>query len=92
MITVDESAKPMLTARAIRKDFGTREGLVRALDDIDLGVAIGEILPIVGPTDCGKSTIFQDIRKLDSRSLPRSSRPIPPGSAGTTDHFEEVER
>ena len=33
---------PMLRARALRRDFGRGEGLVRAVDEIDLDIARGE--------------------------------------------------
>ena len=43
-----------LVARAIVQTFGS----VTALDDINLGVADGEVLGVIGPSGCGKSTLL----------------------------------
>lgn len=50
---------------ALAKHFGTGEGLIRAVDDVDLEVAVGESVVIVGPSGCGKSTLLQLIGGLD---------------------------
>ncbi len=48
----------LLRARGLRKDYGTGEGLIRAVDEIDLDVARGETLAVMGPSGCGKSTLL----------------------------------
>ena len=54
----DGSAAPLVPARGLRKEYGSGEGLVRAVDEIDLEVARGEALAIMGPSGCGKSTLL----------------------------------
>ncbi|WP_329263568.1 branched-chain amino acid ABC transporter ATP-binding protein/permease [Streptomyces sp. NBC_01478] len=51
------SADPLLEIRSVTKDF---RGL-RALDDVSLTVAAGEIRGIVGPNGSGKTTLFNVI-------------------------------
>jgi putative ABC transport system ATP-binding protein len=48
----------LLRAHALRKDYGSGEGLIRAVDDVDLQVARGEALAVRGPSGCGKSTLL----------------------------------
>ena len=52
--TARENASPVLEARALTKRFG---GVV-ALDNLDLAVAQGEILGLIGPNGSGKTTFF----------------------------------
>lgn len=48
----------MLTLRSARKEFETAAGRVTALADIDLSVAAGEFVTIIGSNGAGKSTLL----------------------------------
>lgn len=58
----------LLRARGLRKDYGKGDGLVRAVDEIDLDVAPGETLAVMGPSGCGKSTLLHLLGGLDRPS------------------------
>jgi putative ABC transport system ATP-binding protein len=62
------SGAPIVRARGLRKDYGSGEGLVRAVDEVDLEVATGEALAIMGPSGCGKSTLLHLLGGLDRPS------------------------
>lgn len=68
--TVAPKASPtvLVHAKGLSKEYGSGEGLVRALDAIDLDVALGETLAIMGPSGCGKSTLLQLLGGLDRPS------------------------
>jgi putative ABC transport system ATP-binding protein len=65
---MNESAKALLRARGLRKEYGAGEGLVRAVDGVDLEVARGETVAVMGPSGCGKSTLLHLLGGLDRPS------------------------
>jgi putative ABC transport system ATP-binding protein len=64
----DHDPVALVRARGLRKDYGSAEGLVRAVDDVDIDVAPGETLAIMGPSGCGKSTLLHLLGGLDRPS------------------------
>jgi ABC-type lipoprotein export system ATPase subunit len=58
----------VLRARGLRKEYGTGDGLVRAVDGVDLDVASGETVAVMGPSGCGKSTLLHLLGGLDRPS------------------------
>jgi putative ABC transport system ATP-binding protein len=67
-MTETGSGAPIVRARGLRKEYGSGEGLVRAVDEVDLEVAAGEALAIMGPSGCGKSTLLHLLGGLDRPS------------------------
>jgi putative ABC transport system ATP-binding protein len=63
-----DSSAVLVQARGLRKGYGSGEGLVRALDTVDLDVKRGETLAVMGPSGCGKSTLLHLIGGLDRPS------------------------
>jgi len=66
--TTDETAAPVVRARGVRKHYGDGEGLVRAVDGVDLEVGAGETVAVMGPSGCGKSTLLHLLGGLDRPS------------------------
>ena len=58
----------MIEANHLTKEVNTSEGVLRILDDINLTVAEGEALAIVGPSGSGKSTLLGILAGLDTPS------------------------
>src|SRR5262249_7171957 len=55
----------VLRARGLRKQYGREGGLVRAVDGVDLDVAAGRTLAVMGPSGCGKATLLHLLGGLD---------------------------
>jgi ABC-type lipoprotein export system ATPase subunit len=59
---------PIARARGLRRTYGKDDGLVRAVDSVDLDITGGETLAVMGPSGCGKSTLLHLIGGLDRPS------------------------
>src|SRR5215475_10386859 len=64
-----EAERPYLRLQGLSKVYATRDGAVRALDQVSVSEKRGEFLSIVGPSGCGKSTLLMIAAGL----LPASS-------------------
>src|SRR5512147_1874616 len=60
----------LLEIRGLKTHFATDDGVVQAVDGVDLGVDRGETLGVVGESGCGKSVTALSVMKLI---------PMPPG-------------
>ncbi|MEW2569477.1 amino acid ABC transporter ATP-binding protein [Streptomyces sp. NPDC047070] len=56
------TGEPALRVRGIRKNFGDRA----ALDGVDLDVADGEVVTVIGPSGSGKSTLIRCVHQLET--------------------------
>jgi len=59
------TAEHAIEARGLSRDYGRGADAVRALHKVDLSVAVGEFVAIMGPSGSGKSTLLHLIGGLD---------------------------
>ena len=65
------AAAPFLNVKGLSVQFRTRNGVVRAIEDVNLELAKGEVLGIVGESGSGKSvTAYTMIGLLDVAGSP----------------------
>jgi putative ABC transport system ATP-binding protein len=61
-------SETVLQACGLSKTFGRGEGLVRAVDEVDLEACTGETVAVMGPSGCGKSTLLHMLGGLERAS------------------------
>jgi len=69
-------AEPMLRLEGVSKSFGS----LRVLRDIDLTVARGEVIAVIGPSGSGKSTLCRCVNRLETVDAGRiliDGQPLP---------------
>jgi peptide/nickel transport system ATP-binding protein len=60
----EEQKEPLLEIRNLKTYFFAEEGIVKAVDGVDLTVNRGEVLGLVGESGCGKSVTSLSIIRL----------------------------
>jgi putative ABC transport system ATP-binding protein len=64
-------SEPFIAFEKVQKLYGEGQGLVRALAGVDLAIARGEFVAIMGPSGSGKSTAMNILGCLDTPSAGR---------------------
>ena len=59
------TSDPLIVARGVKKGYRTAAGYVPVLEGLDLDVARGEMLAVVGASGVGKSTLLHVLGTLD---------------------------
>jgi len=60
----EQRTQPILEVRNLKTYFFTEDGVVKAVDGVDLEVYPGEVLGLVGESGCGKSVTSLSIMRL----------------------------
>jgi putative ABC transport system ATP-binding protein len=58
----------VLVSHGLTQSFGKGDGLVRAVDEVDLEVRAAETVAVMGPSGCGKSTLLHLLGGLERPS------------------------
>jgi NitT/TauT family transport system ATP-binding protein len=64
-VTPARDVPPSVAVRGVSKVYGGGRSAVAALDRVDLDVAPGELVCVVGASGCGKSTLLNLMAELD---------------------------
>jgi oligopeptide/dipeptide ABC transporter ATP-binding protein len=62
--TTPRAGETLLELQGLKTHFDTRDGIVKAVDEVDLHVDRGEVLGVVGESGCGKSVMSLSIMGL----------------------------
>ncbi len=68
---VAERARPVIDVSGLSLTFGTRDGPVYALSDVNLVVEKGEFVSFIGPSGCGKTTLLRVVADLETGTAGR---------------------
>jgi putative ABC transport system ATP-binding protein len=68
MLQVSPTASPLIEFRNVTRTFGAGASAVHALAGVDLAIAAGEFVAIMGPSGSGKSTAMNILGCLDAPS------------------------
>src|SRR5829696_488174 len=66
----ERMTEPLLDIRGLKTHFATDDGIVHAVDGVDLAIGRGETVGVVGESGCGKTITAMSVLKLI---------PMPPG-------------
>ncbi|MFG2761090.1 amino acid ABC transporter ATP-binding protein [Streptomyces wuyuanensis] len=75
-----EDAVPAATDLVVLSNVNKHFGALHVLQDIDLTIARGEVVVVIGPSGSGKSTLCRTINRLetiDSGSIAIDGKPLP---------------
>ncbi|NLE71164.1 MAG: ATP-binding cassette domain-containing protein [Actinomycetales bacterium] len=63
--TAGRAAVPAISFTGVSKEFATPSGVVRAVDDVTLDIAAGEVFGVIGYSGAGKSTLVRLVNALE---------------------------
>jgi len=78
------SGAPLLDIRGLKIHFTTDDGIVQAVDGVDLTVERGETVCVVGESGCGKTVTALSVLKLIAMPPGRIVADRSCGRAGTS--------
>ncbi|MBP2405548.1 amino acid ABC transporter ATP-binding protein [Streptomyces syringium] len=79
-VSVTKDAAPVADALVVLNNVNKHFGALHVLQDIDLTIARGEVVVVIGPSGSGKSTLCRTINRLettDSGTISIDGKPLP---------------
>ncbi|MET9646460.1 amino acid ABC transporter ATP-binding protein [Streptomyces syringium] len=79
-VSVTKDATPVADALVVLNNVNKHFGALHVLQDIDLTIARGEVVVVIGPSGSGKSTLCRTINRLettDSGTISIDGKPLP---------------
>ncbi len=79
-VSVAKDTAPVADGLVVLKNVNKHFGALHVLQDIDLTIARGEVVVVIGPSGSGKSTLCRTINRLesiDSGEITIDGRPLP---------------
>ncbi len=64
MASTEQATKPLIRIRDLQVQFNLREGVVRAVDGVNMDIAPNRTLGVVGESGCGKSITAKAILRI----------------------------
>ena len=64
-MTAKTSSNAVINANGLCLTFGSGDGPVHALKDVDLQIDKGDFVSFIGPSGCGKTTLLRVIADLE---------------------------
>jgi peptide/nickel transport system ATP-binding protein len=61
---MQDAASPLLEIRGLKTHFATDDGMVQAVDGVDITIGRGETVGVVGESGCGKTVTALSVLKL----------------------------
>src|SRR6188508_661158 len=61
---VQAAEAPLLEIRGLKTHFATDDGMVQAVDGVDITIGRGETVGVVGESGCGKTVTAMSVLKL----------------------------
>jgi len=65
---LNAGTEPLIRLCDITRSYGSGDARVQVLHDVELSIAVGEFVAVMGPSGSGKSTVMNIIGCLDSAS------------------------
>ncbi len=60
--------QPLLEVRGLTTEFRTRDGLLRAVNDVSFSLQRGRVLAVIGESGCGKTALLRTILGIQPRT------------------------
>lgn len=65
LASTNTATNNVVEVKEVCLDFHTKDGVVKALSNVDLSINAGEFVSFIGPSGCGKTTLMRVLADLE---------------------------